>query len=64
MEKILSRMTGEELLLLRIAGDRKTTSAIEAELNRRARTDANAPIWGRSGRVGRANRAASFQQAA
>ena len=64
MEKILSRMTGEELLLLKIVGDRKTASAIEAELNRQARTDANAPIWARCGRIGRVNRAGSFKQAA
>ena len=55
MEKIMSRMTGEELLLLRILDGEKVASDINAELDHRAQMDTAAPIWARAGRTSRAN---------
>ena len=55
METILSRMTGEELLLLRILNGNEIAPSIDAELDHRARLDVAAPVWSRAGRMGRAN---------
>ena len=55
MEKILSKMTGEELLLLRIFNGKEIAPAIDAELDHRARMDVAAPVWARAGRTSRAN---------
>ena len=55
MEKIMSRMTREELLLLRILDGEKVASDINAELDHRAHMDTAAPIWARAGRTSRAN---------
>ena len=55
MEKVISRMTGEELLLLRILNGEKIAPDIDAELNYRARMDIASPVWARAGRTSRAN---------
>lgn len=57
MGKILKRMTGEELLLLRIRSSDDMAPVINAELDHRARADITAPAWSRAGRVGRTSRA-------
>lgn len=55
MEKIMSRMTGEELLVLRIINGEEIAPDINAELDHRAKMDVVAPIWARAGRTSRAN---------
>ena len=37
MAGIVERMTGEELLVMRVFGDRRIVKAVNSELNRRAR---------------------------
>ncbi len=48
MEYILKQMTGEELLLMRILGDKKMAGEINTELDHRARTCVKAPIIARA----------------
>lgn len=42
---LLSDMTGEELLMVRILGNALAVVAVEAELRRRARSDVRIGTW-------------------